>query len=102
MSREKAREALRKLEELEAKRREQERFYHELRNRLEDEAYGPPRRRPYAVARGEPTTCSVCGAPFVYREEVIEILDDDGNILRRQHFFNCRDALHRKNQGWVG
>lgn len=101
----KAREALKKLDELDRKRREADRLYQEIRRRLEHDAYDTNReayQRSKGSRSGGPSTCSLCHKPLVYGEEVVEIIDDDGTILRREHYFDCHSAEHRKNQGWVG
>jgi len=103
--REKARAALKKLDELEAKIRERDRLISEMRHRLEHDAYDTRRRRaglhPSPRHRAKPSSdlraCAHCGWEFVPGEEVVEYLDDAGKIVARYHAFaeECRRASER-------
>lgn len=99
MSRAKAREALKKVDELEAKRRQQDQLYQELRRSLEIEAYESRR----GVAQGQLKQCSVCSRPFDYGDITLELVDDDGSIVAVRHYPNCserwnqsRDVMERR------
>lgn len=93
--REKARRALKKLEELEAKRAEQRRLERELRRSLERQAYDeddlyiPPNVgvsiAPRAVRALNEGRCGSCGGKFRHGEHVREYLDDDGRVVARYH-----------------
>jgi hypothetical protein len=94
--REKARRALKKLEEVEAKRAEQRRLEAELRRSLERQAYdardlylhrasgGVSRALPEITALHE-GRCAACGQRFMEGMRVRELLDDDGRVIARYH-----------------
>jgi hypothetical protein len=102
--REKARRALKQLELIREKRAEQRRLEIELRHSLEHQAYDSrhkragygPNRIPPKRSTG-PHACAACGWEFVPGEEVLEYLDDDGQVVSRYHFFKeeCRRAGER-------
>lgn len=95
--REKARRALKKLEELEAKRAEQRRLEKKLRRSLEEQAYD--RRDLYLhpasashVSRNlqeqralHDGRCAGCGTLFREGQHVREYLDDAGRVVARYH-----------------
>ncbi len=83
----KARGALKKLEELEAKRAEQRKTERELRRTLEHRAYEPRRRTPNPGS--SPSTCAECGRRFIPGREVLEYLDDDGRVVTRYCYPPC-------------
>jgi hypothetical protein len=91
--REKARRALKKLEEVEVKRAEQRRLEWELRRSLERQAYDSSQRfvgqvrQPSSVA---PRRCSECRQEFLYGDVIEDIVGDDGTIVASYHHPSCQ------------
>ncbi len=95
--RDKARKALVTLDEIDAKRREQLRLQQELRRTLQERAYDQRRASGRNIPQRFQATCATCGWEFLPGEEVIEYVDDNGNVVARYHWHSdeCRRASER-------
>ena len=95
--------ALAKLEALEAKRREQDQLYRELRRSILHEAVstGELKKQRRSQKAGQFAVCSKCGQKFVPGEEIIDYLDPDGTLVARYHYHpeECRTAAQHYERG---
>ena len=83
--------ALEALNQLEEKLSEQRKTVSQLRTALEDRAYTHQRSgKRENNMRAE--HCAVCGKLFQLGQEVEELVDDHGRVVRRRHYFrkDCR------------